>query len=327
MRLTLPCIPRPSWPLRRTGEAAPGSEAAAELGGALRRFRAAALWVIAALIVTAAGSAFAESYRGLWLWAEHHGLAGFWAAAFPLQIDLFVAVGELVLFVAMIDRWRWRDRAGAWAVALLGLAASVAGNVGHVAAHDLQSRGTAAVPPVAAFAALWLGLGVLKRIIKQRGSVAVAALPAPVDETAQEDASSFVSGGQVAGLLAELTDAVRGLAERTGDAVSSPRADADESALLAELLGAVRGLGQQIADAVSSPVPVGAEHAALIAYRATLAAGNPYSMNSLAARFGLTRTQVTRIRAIVADENGGQVPGEADLRQLVTAAGSAMSGS
>jgi hypothetical protein len=315
MRLTLPRIPRPSWPFRRGGVAAPGPEPA-ELGGALRRFRAAALWAIAALIVTAAGSAFAESYRGLWLWAEHHRLAGFWAAGFPLQIDLFVAVGELVLFIAMIDRWRRRDRAGAWAVALLGLAASVAGNVGHVAAHDLQSRGTAAVPPVAAFAALWLGLGVLKRVIKQRGSVTVAVAIAPADETAQDDPPGFVSGTQIAGLLAELTDAVRGLAERTADAVSSPRADADESALLAEILGAVRGLGQQIADAVSSPVPVGSEHAALIAYRASLAAGNPYSMNSLASRFGLTRTQVTRIRAVVADENGGQVPGDADGPQL-----------
>lgn len=140
----------------------------AELAGTLRAFRAAALWGIAVLIITAAGSAFAESYRGLWLWAQHHGLAGFWAAAFPLQVDLFVAVGELVLFIAMTDRWKWRDRAGAWAVALLGLGASVAGNVGHVAAHDLQSRGTAAVPPLAAFAALWLGLGVLKRVIARR---------------------------------------------------------------------------------------------------------------------------------------------------------------
>jgi len=147
---------------RRT--ARPEAPAAAELGGTLRAFRAAALWGIAVLIVTAAGAAFAESYRGLWTWAEHHGLTGVWAAAFPLQIDLFVAVGELVLFIAMTDRWAWRHRAGAWAVALLGLAASVAGNVGHVAAHDLQSRGTAAVPPLAAFAALWLGLGVLKRV-------------------------------------------------------------------------------------------------------------------------------------------------------------------
>jgi len=300
MRLTFPPIPRPSWPFRQRGGPTPE---AAELGGTLRVFRAAALWVIATLIITAAGSAFAESYRGLWLWAEHHGLSGFWAAAFPLQIDLFVAVGELVLFVAMIDRWRWRDRAGAWAVALLGLAASVAGNVGHVAAHDLQSRGTAAVPPVAAFAALWLGLGVLKRVIRRRRPGAVA-MPATADETAQPDAP----GGRVADLLAELTGAVRSLAERAGGAVSSPVPGADQTALLAELLDAIRGLGRQMSGAVSTPVPVGSEHAALIAYRASVAAGYPYSMNALQARFGLTRTQVSQIRKVTQDDPGG-LPG------------------
>jgi len=169
----VPRIPRPSWPHReRTPVPAPRVELAAELGGTLRAFRAAALWGIAALILTAAASAFSESYRGLFLWAQHHGLAGFWAAAFPMQVDVFMAVGELVLFIAMTDRWTWRDRA----VALLGLAASVAGNVGHVAAHDLQSRGTAAVPPLAAFAALWLGLGVLKRVIARRAEPAPAAV-------------------------------------------------------------------------------------------------------------------------------------------------------
>jgi hypothetical protein len=91
-----------------------------------------------------------------------------WAAVFPLQIDAFIVTGELTLFVAMTDRWGRRDRAGAWTVALFGLAVSVAGNVGHVAAHDLQSRGTAAVPPLAAFVALWVGLGVLKRVVSQR---------------------------------------------------------------------------------------------------------------------------------------------------------------
>jgi len=34
----------------------------------------------------------------------------------------------------------------------------------YVGGTDIQTRGTAAVPPVAAFAALWLGLGVLKRV-------------------------------------------------------------------------------------------------------------------------------------------------------------------
>jgi hypothetical protein len=300
---------------------------AAELGGTLRVLRAAALWGIAVLILTAAGAAFAESYRGLWLWAEHHSLTGFWAAAFPLQVDLFVAVGELVLFIAMTDRWGWRDRAGAWAVALLGLAASVAGNVGHVAAHDLQSRGTAAVPPLAAFAALWLGLGVVKRIVRRQTSGTLPAAFVVGDETAQPAAGNVPEPGPLAGVLADLSDAIRSLAKRADDAVSSPGPVGAETELLAELLGAVRGLGTQISDAVSSPVPVGAEHAALIAYRASLAAGNPYSMNSLQARFGLTRAQVTRIRAVVADEAGGQVPDEVNGHQLAAVGGIEAGGS
>jgi len=37
---------------------------------------------------------------------------------------------------------------------MLGLAVSVADNVGHVAGHDWTSRGTAAIPPLAGAAAL-----------------------------------------------------------------------------------------------------------------------------------------------------------------------------
>jgi hypothetical protein len=184
----------------------------------LRAFRAAALWGVAVLIATADGAAFSESYRGLFEWAQHHGFSGFWAAAFPLQVDLFIAVGELVLFVAMLDAWNGRDRAGAWAVALLGLAVSIAGNVGHATAHDLQSRGTAAVPPVAAFGMLWLGLSVLKRVVKSRRG-APAEAPA---EAAQ--------GAQAAGLI----DAVRDLGVRLAGADLSPvPADAESAALIA----------------------------------------------------------------------------------------------
>ena len=306
MRVKFPRVPRMSWPRRRR----PASPApVAELGGTLRVFRAAALWGVTVLILTAAGAAFAESYRGLWLWAQHHGLAGFWAAAFPLQVDLFVAVGELVLFIAVTDRWGWRDRAGAWAVALAGLAASVAGNVGHVAAHDLQSRGTAAVPPLAAFAALWLGLGVLKRVVR-RG--------APVPAAAEAGAGTVHDGGRLPELLADLSGAIRSLATGDGDAVSSSGRRADETALLGELLEAVRDVGTRVSGMTSSPVPGGAEHAALIAYRATLAAGNPHSLNALQARFGLTRAQAEKVRAAIAGEHG-QAPAEVNGRQLATA--------
>jgi hypothetical protein len=67
--------------------------------------------------------------------------------------DPFIAVGELALFVALADGWQLKSRVAAWSVTGLGLALSVAGNVGHIGTHDLASRATAAVPPLAAAAA------------------------------------------------------------------------------------------------------------------------------------------------------------------------------
>ena len=135
------------------------------MSAGLRLPRRIALIAIAVLVGAASAASFAESYRGLFLWAHHHDLRGIWAAGFPLQVDVFIAVGELALFVALADRWPARSRAAAWGVTVLGLAVSVAGNVGHVAGHDLASRATAAVPPLAAAAALAVRLGVLKRVV------------------------------------------------------------------------------------------------------------------------------------------------------------------
>lgn len=143
-------------------------QAPAPASGVLGVFRAAALAGVSLLVSAATLTSFAESYRALYDWAREHGLPGFWAAAWPLQVDTFIAVGELALFVALADGWRWRSRLGAWLVTLAGLAASVAGNVGHVHSHMLTDRGTAAIPPLAAAAALAVGLGVLKRVVAHR---------------------------------------------------------------------------------------------------------------------------------------------------------------
>ena len=131
----------------------------------VRPARRAALAAIAVLVGAASLVSFAESYRGLLDWASRHGLSGPWAVAWPLQVDTFIGVGELALFVALADRWPARSRAAAWLVTVAGLAVSVAGNVGHVAGHSAASRATAAVPPLAAAAALTVGLGVLKRVV------------------------------------------------------------------------------------------------------------------------------------------------------------------
>jgi hypothetical protein len=158
----------------------------------LRAPRAAALACIATLIALAAIASFAESYRALYEWALHHGLAGIWATAFPLQVDVFVCVGELALFVALADGWNFRSRLAAWSVTLIGLAVSIAGNVGHVQGHMLTGRLTAAIPPLAAAAALAVGLGVLKRVVAARQS-APASAPETVSVAASEPARSAAS--------------------------------------------------------------------------------------------------------------------------------------
>jgi hypothetical protein len=68
--------------------------------------------------------------------------------AWPLQVDAFIAVGELALFVALADSWSVRSRTAAWTVTVLGLAVSVAGNVGHLGSPDVASHLTAAAPPL-----------------------------------------------------------------------------------------------------------------------------------------------------------------------------------
>jgi hypothetical protein len=64
-------------------------------------------------------------------------------------------------------------------------------------------------------------------------------------------------------------------------------------------------------------VPVDAEHAAEIAYRATVAAGNPLSARKLQERFGLTRSQAAKVRQRV---TAGQDERQDSEREPVTAA-------
>jgi len=45
---------------------------------------------------------------------------------------VFLAIGELALYVAYLDGWPARQRVSPWVTALTGLAVSVAGNIGHI---------------------------------------------------------------------------------------------------------------------------------------------------------------------------------------------------
>ena len=166
-RISLPQIRLPRIPWHRPAKG-PRPVTAGPVTGILGGLRTAALALVAILVIAASLVSFAESYRGLYLWAHRHGLAGIWAAIWPLQVDVFIAVGELALFIALVDQWRTRQRGAAWLVTISGLAVSVAGNIGHVAGHSLTVRATAAVPPLAAASALAVGLGVLKRVVERR---------------------------------------------------------------------------------------------------------------------------------------------------------------
>jgi hypothetical protein len=70
------------------------------------RTRRVALYAIALIAMAASANALAHSYAGLYAWAVHHRLAGWQAMSWPAEIDVFLAVGELALYVAYLDGCR-----------------------------------------------------------------------------------------------------------------------------------------------------------------------------------------------------------------------------
>jgi hypothetical protein len=138
------------------------------------RTRSVALYAIGIIAVLASVDALAHSYTGLYGWALHHLLGGWQAMSWPAEIDVFLVLGELALYVAYMDAWSGRERIWPWASALIGLAVSVAGNVGHIQASPgvtvtMTDRLTAAASPLAAFAGLMIGFLVLKKV-RQKGA-------------------------------------------------------------------------------------------------------------------------------------------------------------
>jgi hypothetical protein len=122
-----------------------------------------ALRLIVVLNILATMVAFGESYSGLYQWAHHHTIVGFWAGVWPLMIDTIILVGEAALFVSHHFRWITRHKVWAWIVTMTALGVSVAANTGHVDSTDWLSRLTAALPPAALAFCMTVGLGVMKR--------------------------------------------------------------------------------------------------------------------------------------------------------------------
>ena len=191
-------IPRPRLHLpRRRPKPQPRGESRPAPAGVLRGARLLALAAIAVLVAAASAASFTESFRALYEWAHEHGLSVRWSMVWPVQIDVFIAVGELALFVALIDGWQRRARVLPWLVALAGLAVSVAGNVGHVGWQaPVTDKATAAVPPLAAAAALAVGLGVLKRVVEHRrpGTVPAASFTGAESAAAEALARTAAAG-------------------------------------------------------------------------------------------------------------------------------------
>jgi hypothetical protein len=170
------------------------------------RTRRAALYAIGVIAILASANALAHSYAGLYEWAVHHRLSGWQAKSWPAEIDVFLAVGELALYVAYLDDWPVRQRIWPWTTALTGLAVSIAGNIGHiqpVAGHPvaLSDRLTAATSPIAAFAGLTVGLLVLKmtrqRTLTRRNEpriVPALVLAPPVAKTGTAGGASESAG-------------------------------------------------------------------------------------------------------------------------------------
>ena len=105
------------------------------------------------------------------------------------------------------DRWATSravpGRRRPWRSRWPGLAVSVAGNVGHVTGHSAADRLTAAVPPLAAAAALAVGLGVLKRVVEHHHQAAVPGVPAALNGHAHAAAELFaadIEAGRVPGI-------------------------------------------------------------------------------------------------------------------------------
>ena len=131
------------------------------------RSRRAALYTIATVAVLASINALAHSYVGLYGWAKTHGMTGWQATTWPAEVDVFLIIGELALYIAYLDLWPTRHKTWPWTTAVVGLTISIAGNVGHIHATPgsaaITARLTAATSPLAAFAGLAIALLVLKR--------------------------------------------------------------------------------------------------------------------------------------------------------------------
>ena len=207
-----------------------------------------ALYAIGVIAILAGADALAHSYTGLYGRAVHHRLDGWQAMSWPAEIDVFLVVGELALYIAYLDAWPGRQRVWPWVTAATGLIVSVTGNVGHIqplpdAPVTLTDRLTAAISPVAAFAGLMVGLLVLK--MSGQGTGEEETVPASAHDEPEASWS----------LLADATEIFR--AARIRGATVSQRALASQLRQRGH-----RFSNSQLSEVVSAADPSAGEQAA-----------------------------------------------------------------
>ncbi len=160
----------PNW-IRNFGSTEPDLTVTEE--SFLRHWREWAFRILALLIVVATIVGLAESFHGLYEWFVLHGVGGNWGYIAPIAVDFFTIIGELAIFTALTGRWHWHKRLLPWASVILGFGASVAGNVGHVAAnHPIPWDLTALTFPLAAAFGILIGFSVLKSLARERSDKA-----------------------------------------------------------------------------------------------------------------------------------------------------------
>lgn len=120
----------------------------------MRRYAVMAAYAVVFLAVIASN---ADSYMDLRSWALAHDMTGIRSWVFPLYVDTFPFMGEVFLFVAMVDRWDWKIKLFPGAVIIAGLALSVGLNVGQVHTTDDWTQFTFSLPSSASGVALFLG--------------------------------------------------------------------------------------------------------------------------------------------------------------------------
>ena len=150
-----------------------------------KRIRITLIGSAVALSIILTGTAFWLSYAHLAGIAAEHGVnARERAWAWPATVDLFIAIGEIILAVAVMTR---TNKAPGIGLTVLGSAASIAVNLAGVGpARPTLDYVAAATPPVAAAVAFGAIMWQVHTFLWRHTPIAPDATPVPPVNTPQE---------------------------------------------------------------------------------------------------------------------------------------------